>query len=93
MSDFLDKLIGVIADRKKNPKNGSYTVRLLQDSTHATRKVGEEALEVVIAGLAQSNQRLTEEMADLIYHCLVLLEAKGIKWEAVLAELERRHRP
>lgn len=91
MSDFLSHLIAIIEDRKRHPRAGSYTNQLLSDPVHAARKVGEEANEVVVAALAQSDQRLIEEMADLIYHGLVLLAARGLSWSDVLAELQRRH--
>jgi phosphoribosyl-ATP pyrophosphohydrolase len=54
--------------------------------------VGEEATEVVIAALAQPDERLIEEMADLVYHSLVLLESRNLKWNDVVATLEKRHR-
>lgn len=92
MSDFLSQLIAVIADRKVNPKPGSYTNQLLADRTKAAQKVGEEATEVVVAALAQSDERLLAEMADLIYHSLVLLEARNLSWAEVIAALEKRHR-
>jgi phosphoribosyl-ATP pyrophosphohydrolase len=92
MSDFLDQLSALIADRKVDPKPGSYTNQLLTDPNKAAQKVGEEAVEVVVAALAQSNERLLEEMADLIYHSLVLLEIRGLSWNEVIAVLEKRHR-
>jgi phosphoribosyl-ATP pyrophosphohydrolase len=92
MSDFLTKLTALIADRKANPKEGSYTNELLADQTKAAQKVGEEAVEVVVAALAQSDRRLVEEMADLIYHSLVLLESRELSWAEVIAELEKRHK-
>ena len=91
MNDFLVKLTELIADRKVNPKAGSYTNELLANTAKAAQKVGEEATEVVVAALAQSNERLVEEVADLIYHSLVLLEAREVKWTDVITELERRH--
>ena len=93
MNDFLPQLIDIIQDRKRNPKAGSYTNTLLDDPVTAARKVGEEATEVVVASLAQTEQRLVEEMADLVYHSLVLLEARGLSRDDVMAELARRHRP
>ncbi len=93
MSDFLSQLTALIADRKANPKANSYTNELLNHKTKAAQKVGEEATEVVIAALAQSDDRLIEEMADLIYHSLVLLESRDVRWAEVLAELEKRHQP
>ena len=92
MSDFLTRLMALIADRKVNPKEGSYTNELLADQTKAAQKVGEEAVEVVVAALAQSDRRLIEEMADLIYHSLVLLESRELSWVDVIAELEKRHK-
>lgn len=91
MSDFLTQLIALIEERKRHPRAGSYTNQLLNDPIHAAQKVGEEATEVVVAALAQSDQRLIEEMADLIYHGLVLLAAHGLSWSDVLVELQRRH--
>ena len=92
MTNFLDELAVFIAERKANPKADSYTNKLLADRTMAAQKVGEEATEVVIAALTQSEGRLIEEMADLLYHSLVLLEARDVSWAEVLAELEQRHR-
>lgn len=91
MSDFLNKLAALIADRKANPREGSYTNELLANRAKAAQKVGEEAIEVVIAALIQSDERLLAEMADLIYHSLVLLETRDLSWADVVAELESRH--
>ena len=93
MSDFLEQLIGIIDDRKRHPQPGSYTNRLLSDPASAAQKVGEEASEVIVAALAQTDARLVEEMADLVYHSLVLLATRDVGWPDVLAELERRHAP
>lgn len=92
MSNFLTQLMAIIQDRKLNPKVGSYTNALLDDPVRAAQKVGEEATEVVVAALAQSNQRLVAEMADLVYHSLVLLAAHDLSWTDVVAELEMRHK-
>jgi phosphoribosyl-ATP pyrophosphohydrolase len=91
VTDFLTQLAALIADRKLNPKEGSYTNKLLADRTKAAQKVGEEATEVVVAALVQSDERLVEEMADLIYHSLVLLETRNLSWGAIISELARRH--
>jgi phosphoribosyl-ATP pyrophosphohydrolase len=56
------------------------------------QKVGEEGVEVVVAALAQENSRLVEEIADLTYHVLVLMAAKGLTPADVLAELQKRHK-
>ena len=92
VNDFLPKLIAVIEDRKRNPKAGSYTNALLADPVRAAQKVGEEATEVVVAALAQSDEELVAEMADLVYHGLVLLVAHDLSWADVEAELEKRHK-
>lgn len=89
---FIDKLAAVIADRKANPQEGSYTNKLLADPPQAAQKVGEEATEVIVAALAQSDERLVEEMADLIYHSLVLLQIRDLSWQDVIAALENRHK-
>jgi phosphoribosyl-ATP pyrophosphohydrolase len=93
VSGFLPQLTDIVEDRKRNPKAGSYTNTLLADPVRAAQKVGEEATEVVVASLAQSDERLVAEMADLIYHSLVLLVAHDLSWGDVEAELEKRHKP
>lgn len=86
-------LFDVIEDRKKNPNEKSYTTSLFNDGLpRIAQKVGEEGTEVVVAALAQEDQRLIEEIADLTYHTLVLLSARGLHPDQVFAELERRHR-
>ena len=90
--DVLDELFAVILDRKENPTPGSYSAKLLADGDEALKKVGEEAIEVVLAGKGQSDQRLVEESADLLYHLLVLLAFRGLTLDAVRAELARRRR-
>lgn len=85
-------LFDVIEDRKNNPTEKSYTSSLFRDGlTKIAQKVGEEGTEVIVAGLAQDDQRLIEEVADLTYHVLVLLSARAIHPNQILAELERRH--
>ena len=85
-------LFDVIEDRKKNPSEKSYTTNLFNDGLlKIAQKVGEEGTEVVVAALAQEDQRLIEEVADLTYHTLVLLSARGLSPADVLAELEKRH--
>lgn len=89
----LNDLYATILDRKLNPKPGSYTNSLFDFGLpRMAQKVGEEGTEVVVAALAQENARLVEEIADLTYHTLVLMAAKGLSPADVLAELERRHK-
>jgi phosphoribosyl-ATP pyrophosphohydrolase len=86
-------LFDVIEERKNNPSEKSYTSSLLADGLpKIAQKVGEEATEVVVAALAQDDQRLIEEVADLTYHTLVLLSARGLSPADVIAELGRRHK-
>jgi len=86
-------LFEVIEDRKKNPREDSYTTSLFKEGLpRIAQKVGEEGTEVVVAALAQDDQRLIEEVADLTYHTLVLLSARGLTPAQVLTELEKRHK-
>ena len=85
-------LFDVIESRKHNPSEQSYTSRLMTKGLpKIAQKVGEEGTEVVVAALAEDDQRLIEEVADLTYHTLVLLSARGLNVQDVLSELERRH--
>lgn len=89
---MLNRLFEIIEDRKENPVKGSYTNRLLDEGYQkAAQKLGEEAVEVIIAAGNQGRQRTVEESADLIYHLFVLLVQQGISLSQVESELERRH--
>lgn len=92
MQDSLDELFAVILDRKTHPTPESYTVKLLNNLDEALKKVGEEAIEVVLAGKSQSDERLISEVADLLYHTLVLLAARGLTLNDVRDELTRRRK-
>jgi phosphoribosyl-ATP pyrophosphohydrolase len=86
-------LFEVIQDRRENPTEGSYTSRLFAEGLpKIAQKVGEEATETVVAALAQDDQRLIEEVADLTYHTLVLLAARGLTPADIEAKLEKRHK-
>jgi phosphoribosyl-ATP pyrophosphohydrolase len=86
-------LFDVIQSRRENPSESSYTSRLLAEGLpKIAQKVGEEATEIVVAALAQDDQRLVEEVADLTYHTLVLLAARGLTPADIEAELEKRHK-
>jgi phosphoribosyl-ATP pyrophosphohydrolase/phosphoribosyl-AMP cyclohydrolase len=92
VSCFAPALWRTIADRAATRPQGSYTAALLEEGTTAcARKVGEEAVEVVTAALAESDDRVVEEAADLVYHLYVLLAARGLDVAAVEDELTRRH--
>jgi len=86
-------LFDVIEERKKNSSEKSYTTSLFNEGLpKIAQKVGEEGTAVVVAALAQEDQRLIEEVADLTYHTLVLLAARGLTPAHVIAELEKRHK-
>ncbi len=89
--DPITALWTILEQRRDNPSPDSYTARLLQEGDdEIAKKVGEEAIEVILAAKAQGAERLVEESADLVYHLLVLLLAKGLTWEDVLNELTAR---
>lgn len=89
--DTLERLAATIRERRTEEAGRSYTRQLLDGGPErCARKLGEEALETVIAGISQDESALVSEAADLLYHLLVLLEVRGVTWESVLSELERR---
>lgn len=91
MSTVIQSLYAVIQGRKVNPPPGSYTAQLFaRGEEEILKKIGEEAIEVIIAAQAQGDERLVSEMADLLYHSLVLLAARGVDWSQVESELARR---
>jgi phosphoribosyl-ATP pyrophosphohydrolase/phosphoribosyl-AMP cyclohydrolase len=89
----LSRLATTIARRAETRPDRSYTVQLLDRGVaKIAQKVGEEAVETVVAATAEDEARLTAETADLLYHLLVLLHARGVPLEQVWSELERRER-
>ncbi len=93
MSDVLGQLWETIEDRKRRTPQGSYTAELFAAGMpRIAQKVGEEAVEVAVAALSQEDERVVAEMADLVYHCLVLLAARGLTPAQVAEELEKRHK-
>lgn len=88
---MIDQLTEEIVERKKNPKEGSYTNYLFtQGLDKILKKVGEEATEVIIAAKNEDDQELIYETADLVYHMLVLLAEKNIPLSAIESELKKR---
>jgi phosphoribosyl-ATP pyrophosphohydrolase/phosphoribosyl-AMP cyclohydrolase len=88
---LLSRLAAVIESRAAERPEGSYTARLLDAGIPGvSQKVGEEAVELVVAANAQDDARVAAEAADLLYHLLVLLKARGVPLDAVLRELEAR---
>jgi phosphoribosyl-ATP pyrophosphohydrolase/phosphoribosyl-AMP cyclohydrolase len=91
-SCFAPWLWRVVADRARRRPEGSYVTRLLDaGAAAAARKVGEEGVEAALAGAAESDERLVEELADLWFHSYVLLAARGLDPARVEDELARRH--
>ncbi|MCP4140104.1 MAG: phosphoribosyl-ATP diphosphatase [Chloroflexi bacterium] len=89
---MLNKLFEIIEERKANPTKKSYTASLFADGEdRICQKVGEEAVEVIIATKGQGDQRIIEEVSDLFYHTLVLLSAKGLSLRDIENELKKRH--
>jgi phosphoribosyl-ATP pyrophosphohydrolase/phosphoribosyl-AMP cyclohydrolase len=92
VSCFAPWLWRTVAERAKERPAGSYVAGLLDEGVAAcARKVGEEAVEASVAALAESDERLVEEIADLWFHSYVLLAARGLDPAAVEDELSRRH--
>ena len=89
--DTLARLAATIASRRNAAASASYTKSLLDKGVGAcAKKLGEEAAETVIAAVSESEDRLLSEAADLIYHLLVVLEARNVPFQSVLSELDKR---
>jgi len=87
----LEEVYGVILDRKANPKEGSYTNYLFEKGLDKIlKKLGEEATEIIIAAKNPDPEEIKYEMADFLYHMMVLMAEKGIRWEEILQELANR---
>lgn len=94
MGDMLDVLEAIIAERRRNPVAGSYTCQLLAGGRSTiAQKVGEEAVEVVIAALSQGRDEQLNELADLVYHTLVLMSELDITLDDLRQHLSERHQP
>ncbi|NNJ93587.1 MAG: phosphoribosyl-ATP diphosphatase [Halobacteria archaeon] len=91
MSDTLEKLAAVIDARKAADPGSSYVAGLFDKGMNSIlKKIGEEAAETIVAAKEPDDEQLVHETADLWFHTLVMLAARGLGPEAVLAELERR---
>src|SRR5688572_12504844 len=90
---ILSRLERTVARRAADKPKSSYTAELLAAGVgKVSQKLGEEAVEVVVAANSEDDERLSSEAADLLYHLLVLLQARGVPLDAVLRELESRAR-
>lgn len=92
-NDFLAKLESIITERKNNPSEKSYTSQLFAKGINkVAQKVGEEAVEVVIEAKDNNESLFLNESADLLFHYLILLQAKGYQLADVIKVLEGRHK-
>ncbi|MCD8739448.1 bifunctional phosphoribosyl-AMP cyclohydrolase/phosphoribosyl-ATP diphosphatase HisIE [Mucilaginibacter roseus] len=91
--NFIHELERIIADRYENPQEGSYVNKLHKKGLNKiSQKVGEEAVETVIAALNETEHDFINESSDLMFHLLVLLREKGISLETIAKNLEERHK-
>lgn len=90
-SETLDKLWLIIQEKSKGKDENSYTNTILKkDISYVARKMGEEAIETLVAALSQTKEDTVNESADLIYHWLLLLKKLDINPEQVYEELKNR---
>ena len=86
-----EDVYGIIEDRKKNPKEGSYTNYLFDKGIDKIlKKVGEEATEIIIAAKNPNPEEIKYEIADFLYHVMVLMAERGVTWEDIMKELANR---
>ncbi len=91
--NFINELERIIDERYTNPQEGSYVNKLRKKGLNKiSQKVGEEAVETVIAALAETETDLINEASDLIFHLLVLLREKGLNLQTIAKNLEQRHK-
>lgn len=91
--DFLAELDDLVGQRERERPEGSYSTRLFEAGVRRiAQKVGEEGVETALAAVAQDDDALRGEAADLLYHLLVLLRARGLSLPDVVETLEKRHR-
>jgi phosphoribosyl-ATP pyrophosphohydrolase len=91
MSHTLDRLAATVRSRRAATGDTSYTRQLLDAGLETcARKFGEESIELIVAALGPDQRAVTAEAADVLYHLLVLLEARGVDFTDVLAALDKR---
>lgn len=91
--NFILELENIIRNRYEEPQEGSYVNKLRQKGLNKiAQKVGEEAVETVIAALAETETDMINESSDLVFHLLVLLREKGLSLETIAKNLENRHK-
>jgi phosphoribosyl-ATP pyrophosphohydrolase/phosphoribosyl-AMP cyclohydrolase len=90
---MLDRLMDVLRDRREKRPAGSYSASLFEKGRDAIcKKIGEEAVEVIIAAKGEGRDRMISEIADLVFHVSVLMADEGLEWRDVEAELAKRAR-
>jgi len=88
---ILDDLRSVILDRKLHPREHSYVSSLLaKGGDEILKKIGEEAIEVIVASKGGNKEQIVHELADLWFHCMVLMSEHGLSHEDIFRELEKR---
>ncbi|MDK6028373.1 phosphoribosyl-ATP diphosphatase [Ignisphaera sp. 4213-co] len=91
MCETIEKLYKIILDRLEKKPVGSYTAQLASKGRgYVARKLGEEAVEAIVASLSEDRKRIVEELADLIYHMLVFMAINNVSIDDVCTELEAR---
>lgn len=88
---FLEDLLNVIKSKKNDDPNFSYTAQLRQKGLQSIlKKINEESMETILAASYESNEELTQELADLWFHCLVLMSLKNLNVSDIVDELKKR---
>jgi phosphoribosyl-ATP pyrophosphohydrolase len=91
MDSYLENLLNLIKSKKNDDTSVSYTAKLhAKGINEILKKIGEESSEIIIAAKGDSNDELIHEIADLWFHCLVLLSVKNLRVEDIIKELKSR---
>ena len=91
MMDAFKDMYDVVVDRRANPQEGSYTCYLFDKGIDKIlKKCGEEATEIVIAAKNPDAEELRYEIADFLYHMMVLMAERGITWDDIMEEMAKR---
>jgi phosphoribosyl-AMP cyclohydrolase / phosphoribosyl-ATP pyrophosphohydrolase len=90
--NFVGNLDALLEQRQREMPEGSYSTKLFQSGVRRiAQKVGEEGVETALAAVAQADEDLLSEASDLVYHLMVLLRSRGLKWQDVQEQLQQRH--
>ena len=92
MENEMKALYDTVVSRKTHAEAGSYTAYLYEKGLEKIlKKVGEECTEVIIGGKNEGKDEVIYEVSDLLYHLMVLMVEKGVTWQEIYDELEKRH--